>query len=75
MGKEATFHATLTTKGGLNASFGTYHEGAVENDYEELINKPSIEHIELVGNKSFSDLGLETMSNMEILTMFNEVFE
>ena len=65
----------LSAPGGLKASFGTYHEGAVEKNYNELSNKPSIEQVELIGNKNFSDLGLETMSNMEILTMFNEVFD
>ena len=75
MGKDNTFYASLSAPGGLKASFGTYHEGAVENNYNELSNKPSIEQVELVGNKNFSDLGLETMSNMEILTMFNEVFD
>ena len=75
MGKDNTFYASLTAPGGLKASFGTYHEGAVEKNYNELSNKPSIEQVELVGNKNFSDLGLETMSNMEILTMFNEVFD
>ena len=75
MGKDNTFYASLSATGGLKASFGTYHEGAVEKNYNELSNKPSIEQVELVGNKNFSDLGLETMSNMEILTMFNEVFD
>jgi len=75
MGKDNTFYASLSAPGGLKASFGTYHEGAVEKNYNELSNKPSIEQVELVGNKNFSDLGLETMSNMEILTMFNEVFD
>lgn len=75
MGKDNTFYASLSAPGGLKASFGTYHEGAVEKNYNELSNKPSIEQVELIGNKNFSDLGLETMSNMEILTMFNEVFE
>lgn len=75
MGKDNTFYASLTAPGGLKASFGTYHEGAVEKNYNELSNKPSIEQVELIGNKNFSDLGLETMSNMEILTMFNEVFD
>ena len=75
MGKDNTFYASLSAPGGLKASFGTYHEGAVEKNYNELSNKPSIEQIELIGNKNFSDLGLETMSNMEILTMFNEVFD
>lgn len=75
MGKDNTFYASLSAPGGLKASFGTYHEGAVEKNYNELGNKPSIEQVELIGNKNFSDLGLETMSNMEILTMFNEVFD
>ena len=75
MGKDNTFYASLSAPGGLKASFGTYHEGAGEKNYNELSNKPSIEQVELVGNKNFSDLGLETMSNMEILTMFNEVFD
>ena len=75
MGKDNTFYASLSAPGGLKASFGTYHEGAVEKNYNELSNKPSIEQGELIGNKNFSDLGLETMSNMEILTMFNEVFD
>lgn len=75
MGKDNTFYASLSAPGGLKASFGTYHKGAVEKNYNELSNKPSIEQVELIGNKNFSDLGLETMSNMEILTMFNEVFD
>lgn len=33
-------------------SSGTY-------DYEKLINKPQINSVELIGNKSFEDLGLE----------------
>ena len=59
MGKDNTFYASLSAPGGLKASFGTYHEGAVEKNYNELSNKPSIEQVELVGNK----------------TMFNEVFD
>lgn len=39
-------------------------------DYEELINKPSIESVELIGNKNFEDLGLEECSNDDILAMF-----
>ena len=30
----------------------------IENDYEELNNKPSINNVELIGDKSFEDLGL-----------------
>ncbi len=44
------------------------------SDYNKLKNKPSIEHVELVGDKSFEELGLENMDNMDILKLFNEVF-
>jgi hypothetical protein len=35
-------------------------------DYEILRNKPQISSVELIGNKSLSDLGIETISNMEL---------
>lgn len=37
------------------------------SDYEELDNKPQINDVELVGNKSFPDLGMRPMTNMEIM--------
>lgn len=36
-------------------------------DYNVLINKPQIESIELIGNKSFEDLGLDAIDPIEIL--------
>lgn len=36
------------------------------NNYEELINKPSIEGHELIGDKSFKQLGMDTLSVQEI---------
>lgn len=36
------------------------------NDYEELINKPSIEGVTLIKNKTFSQLGLDKMTNFDI---------
>lgn len=38
----------------------------VEKDYEELINKPRIEGIELVGDKSFEDLSLVAITANDI---------
>lgn len=35
-------------------------------DYEKLKNKPSIESVELIGDKSFEDLGLRPLTNLEI---------
>lgn len=39
------------------------------NDYEELINKPKINNVTLIKNKTFSDLGLISLSNMELETL------
>ena len=39
------------------------------NDYEKLKNKPAINGVELVKNKSFSDLGMDIISNQELEDM------
>ena len=36
------------------------------SDYNLLKNKPQIESVELQGNKTFDDLGLTKLSNMQI---------
>lgn len=36
------------------------------DDYNKLYNKPSIEGIELVGDKSFEELNLQTLTNTEL---------
>lgn len=36
------------------------------SEYPLLKNKPQIESVELVGNKSFNDLGLSRITNMQI---------
>lgn len=36
------------------------------SNYELLVNKPQIESVELLGNKTFNDLGLSSISNMRI---------
>lgn len=69
--KDTSFHATLSTARGLNASFGT----GGTNDYEVLKHKPSINNVVLSGNKTSEDLGIDTskpeaMSNAEILEIF-----
>lgn len=35
-------------------------------EYQKLTNKPSINGVELIGNKTFEDLGLSPLSNEEI---------
>ena len=36
------------------------------NDYNDLINKPSIEGVELVGDKTLEELGVEALTPQEI---------
>jgi len=36
------------------------------NDYNDLINKPSIEGIELIGDKTLEELGVEALTPQEI---------
>lgn len=38
----------------------------IDNDYNVLNNKPSINGVTLVGNRSLEDLGIQTISNSEI---------
>lgn len=38
----------------------------LSQDYEPLLNKPSIEGVTLIGDKSFEDLNLQAMSNTEL---------
>ena len=46
-------------------------QSVYEKDYERLINKPKINEIELIGDKSFNDLGLKPLTNIEIAKMIN----
>ena len=41
-----------------------------EKDYEKLIKKPRINEVELVGNKTLEELGIEERTNQDIDDMF-----
>lgn len=44
------------------------------DNYLDLKNKPQIENIELKGNKTLKDLGMNEISNQEILEITNKIF-
>ena len=44
----------------------------VEKDYEKLKNKPSINGVELIANKSFEELGEHVLTNFEILELMKK---
>ena len=52
----------------ISATAEVVNEIEVNNtsNYNLLQNKPQIESVELLGNKSFNDLGLSNISNMQI---------
>lgn len=72
---KATFN---TVDAHLKATLGLVNEVEVEKevpviiegDYEALHNKPKINTVTLVGDKSFEDLGLERITNAELNEMF-----
>lgn len=60
--------------GSLNADTGmsgslNMAEQVYENDYEKLKNKPSVNGVVLVQDKSFEDLGDHVLTNFEILEL------
>lgn len=50
---------------------GSYTQSLIANDYEKLNNKPSIEGVELIKNKTFEELGAISLTNMEIENLIN----
>lgn len=50
----------------LGIDFGSYIGNFGSNDYDSIANKPSINGVTLQKNKSFKDLGLRALTNMEI---------
>ena len=46
-----------------------------ENDYEKFINKPKINGIELVGNKSFEQLGRLRVTNRTIQDIVDSQYD
>lgn len=63
-----------TLSGSLNADAsmsGTLKmaDRVIEKDYEKLVNKPSINGVELIKDKSFEELGDHVLTNFEILEL------
>lgn len=50
----------------LKGEKGDKGDGGGVRDYEELDNKPSIESVPLIGNNTFTSLGLQSLTNSEI---------
>lgn len=74
---EVQINASKTTlnfenKSKINIELGASHtENLLANDYNTLKNKPLIEGIVLKDNKTFKDLGLISLTNLEIENLLN----
>lgn len=66
--------SAVTMSAAMNASVpmtGTLKQAdrVVEKDYEKLVNRPSINGVELIKDKSLEDIGCIPMKNSEILSL------
>lgn len=41
-------------------------------DYEELENKPKLNSVELIGNRQLSDVGIDKITNTEIIKLLGD---
>ena len=56
-------------------AIGNLGDGELTGNYENMINLPQINSVPLKGNKSFEDLGLREITNLEIDEMFKDIVE
>lgn len=57
----------------MNIDMNNIQKVPTGNNYNELVNKPQINSVELVGNKSFEDLEIQSLTNLEIENLINSV--
>ena len=67
-----TLSGSLNTDASMSGNL-KMADRVIEKDYEKLVNKPSINGVELVSDKSFEELGVSPMTNSEILEIIKLV--
>lgn len=65
--------ALFSENDSMTADFGETTFIRTDN-YDELLNKPQINGVELKGNKTFEDLGDTPLTNLEIKAIFDNIF-
>ena len=58
---QVTIEKAKSVSGKVNAPIGTY----IENNYNNLTNKPTINNVMLQGDVSLTELGIKNMSELE----------
>lgn len=60
----ANSHLIVTLSDGSTIDVGLIQGGSGTDDYEDLINRPKIEGVDLIGNKTFEDLGVASATDL-----------
>lgn len=60
----ANSHLIVTLSDGSTIDVGLIQGSSGTDDYEDLINRPKIEGVELIGNKTFEDLGVASATDL-----------
>ena len=65
-------HSLTGQMSGQSTLRGSVEKGiAIPYDYERLINKPKIESVELIGNRSLEEIGVDHISNAELAALLD----
>ena len=70
---EANKHIYMFSSDGIPTYISDGDEDKDATDYNELTNKPQINDVELIGNKSFEDLDAWRMTNTDIQNIIDSV--
>ena len=66
-----TLNVSLSPQRNMNLVLGVPKVVNGTSDYERLKNKPQIETVELIGNKTFADLGLNPIDADDLLEILH----
>lgn len=70
-----TVNADFETEQTVNPDYGEVIDTGGTSNYEKLAHKPSINGVELAGNKSLENLGVIELTNLEIEAIIRNVFD
>lgn len=59
-------------KNGISYGGGTSGGGGT-TDYEDLTNLPEVNGVQLIGDKSLEDLGIESLTNAQMDTLLSVI--
>ena len=65
--------ASLGSSAGMSGELSKA-ESIIEKNYEKLSNKPQINGVELIGDKSLDDLNVHEMDSLDVIGIWNRIF-